>query len=191
MDLVKAEALQGPQGLPEVLFGLPRKSHDEVAGEPHIGKIAPEHRHPGGVVLHRVAPIHQGQDPIAPRLEGQVEGGAEGRALRQGAPQLLREVFGVVRGEAKPPEPPHTPRLPEQPGKGPPVDPVGAVAVHVLPHQGHVLDPRGHQASHLVQDGPWIPGGEPSPHVGNDAVGTEIVAAVGDGDKGPVRVFSP
>ena len=58
------------------------------------------------------------------------------------------------------------------------------VGVHVLPEQGDVLIARFHKLSRLAQHVLRPAGALPSAHVGHDAVGAEVVAAVHDRQPG-------
>jgi len=59
-----------------------------------------------------------------------------------------------------------------------------AIGIHVLTQQGDFPHIVGGKLVQLRQNLCWIAGNLPSPHVGNDAVGAVVVAAVHDGYKG-------
>ena len=71
-------------------------------------------------------------------------------------PQQVREIHGTVQ--------------------------ILAVGVDVLPQQGNLLEAALHQLPDLGQDALRFPAALPAPDVGDDAVGTEVVAPVHDGD---------
>ena len=58
-----------------------------------------------------------------------------------------------------------------------------AVGVHVLPQEGHLPDTDFRQLANFLQYLAGTPADLPAPHVGNDAVGAEIIAALYDGYK--------
>ena len=89
----------------------------------------------------------------------------------------LGEILGVRRHEAHAELALHGGDRVEQGGE---VGLAVAVGVDVLPQKGDLLIPRRHERAHLFQN--FLPRAAlfPSAHIGNDAVGAEIVAAVGD-----------
>ena len=94
--------------------------------------------------------------------------------------QLVARVLRVARHEAEPELARQLRDLGQQIGKIDAAVEILAIGVHVLPQQRDVLVARGDQRVYLFQD--LIRPARPfaAPHVGHDAVGAEIVAAVHD-----------
>ena len=76
--------------------------------------------------------------------------------------------------------------LGQQGGKAAPGPGVPAVGVDVLPQQRDVAVARLHQPAHLVKDRLPAAAALPPPHIGDNAVGAEVVAAVHHRDPCPV-----
>ena len=58
-----------------------------------------------------------------------------------------------------------------------------AVRVDILSQQGHFLITLSHQIGNFIQDAFHIPAAFPSAGVGNDAIGTKVIAAAHNGNK--------
>ena len=66
-----------------------------------------------------------------------------------------------------------------------------AVGIDILPQQGNLLDTFPDQLAGLLHNAVGIAAALPAPHIGDNAVGTEIVAAVHDGQKGLGPAVAP
>ncbi len=186
----------------EVGLGLAREPDDDVGGHGQVSDGRSGRCQPIEVALGGVAPVHRSEDPVAARLERQVEVVAHLGGLGHGVDGLGTEVLRMRTrvadssdavegcdlakqvGEQRP-DPHVLAGLPGRQGE------VAPVAVHVLPQQGHLGDAVGSQRRHLCGD---LAGGAAdlgTAHGRNDAEGTRVVAADLDRDPpGPRHLAS-
>ena len=103
--------------------------------------------------------------------------------------ELAAGILGVAGHEAKVIVPRHLAEHGQQVGEVHPGFQALAVAVHVLAQQGDLFVTRLHQLAALRQNVLGAAAALSAAHIGHDAVGAEIVAAVHDGQPGPeVRI---
>ena len=102
-------------------------------------------------------------------------------AFGHGFEQLFRGVLGVAGHEADEKIPRNVVDHADQIGEVHAAVQILAVGIHVLPQQGDVLIALIHQLPGLSEDVLRQAGALPAPHIGHNAVGAEVVAAVHDG----------
>ena len=178
---VEADLLQHLQRVLKLLCGLPREAHDDVGGEHDVRDEGLEIPDLFQILRPGVAAVHHLQHPVVPRLEGQVEHRGHLFAPGHGLKQLVGGVLGVGGHKADQEIPGDGVHLLQQVGKIHGLLQVLPIGVHVLPQQGDVMIALLRQLAHLGQDVLRPAGALPSPNIGHDAVGTEVVAPIHDG----------
>ena len=99
---VEPDLLQHTEGVLELLRRLPGEAHDDVGGEDDIGDQLLELADFFQILRPGVAAVHHLEDPVVPRLEGQVEHRGHLFALGHSLEELLSGILGV--GGHKPDE---------------------------------------------------------------------------------------
>ena len=97
--------------------------------------------------------------------------------------QLIGEILRMGGGEADPCDPLDGIDLTQQLGKGDFPRILLPVGVDVLTDQGDLPHPRGRKFPHFGENFAARPADLPTAHMGDDAIGAEIVAALHDGDE--------
>ena len=106
-------------------------------------------------------------------------------AVRHHVNQFIRQILGMAGHEADAGDIQPV-QFPQEPGEGGAARQTLAVAVHVLPQEHDLLHAAVAEFLRFPQDGLHIPAALPPAHIGHDAVGAEVVAAIHDGDVGRV-----
>jgi hypothetical protein len=181
---VETDLLQHLQGVLEFFGGLARKTDDNVGGEDDVRNQRPEGSDFFQIFRLGVAAVHHLKDPVVSGLEGQMEHRGHLFAPGHGLEELLGGVFGVGCHEADEKITWDGVDRLQQVGEVHGLFQVLAVGVDVLTQQGDVLIALLHQLADLGQNVLWIPGTLTAPDVGDNAVGTEVVAAVHNGHPG-------
>ena len=181
---VVAHFLNEGEGVLKLRGGLAGEAHDDVAGEHHVGNPLPERLHLVQVLLPGVAAVHGTQYPGVAGLEGQMDAGGHLLALGHHVKEPLGGILGVAGHEAEQKLPFDGVGLLQQGGKVHAGAQVLAVGIHVLAQQGDVLVPFRHQLANLTQNDFRLSAALPTPGVGHNAVGAEVVAAIHDGHPG-------
>ena len=162
------------------LLRLAGEAHDDVAGQHQIGHDGAAVLHQGQVLGAVVVAVHGLQNPVVARLEGQMELLADLGVFGDGVKELVAGVAGMGGHEAQAEFAGDLSHRRHQIGKIHPQTQILAVGIDVLAQKGDLLVAGGDQLPALFQNVLRLTGALPSPDVGHDAVGAEIVAAVHD-----------
>ena len=167
--------------LQRVLKLLPRlagESNDQIRRQGDIRAGRPQAPHQLQILRRAIAPVHAPEDLIIAGLHRQMQMVAQLRQAAKGLDQLVGEILGVARHKTDTLQPLDRVDLLQQPGKGYRLLQSTTVAVHILPQQGDFLDPLVHQLPDLRKDLGAVAAALPAPHIGHNAVGAVVVAAI-------------
>ena len=163
------------------------EGHDQIGGQADIRDSCPELFHLAQIVFPGIVAVHEPEDLIIAALGGQMQLMENMPALGHHFDQFVAQILGMGGHEADAGNVQPI-QLPQQLGEGISVFRAVAVAVHVLAQQHDFLYAGLPELLRFPEDILHAAGALPAPHIGHDAVGTEIVAAVHDGDVGMPRI---
>ena len=175
----------------KILLGLAGEADDDVAGEGHAGDLLAGVVHQFQVLRRRVMAVHLLQQPVAAGLHRQVDVLAQVRLRGDGVDEFMAGVLGVAGHKADLVVAGHGAQQVEQVGKINGLRKPFAVAVDVLPQQRDFFVAFGHQIAELRQNGVRLAAALAPAHIGHDAVGTEVIAPVHDGQPGAETGIPP
>ena len=176
-----ADFLDQLQRCLKILLGFAGEAHDDVAGEGHAGDLFPRVADQFFILPDIVMAVHLLQQSVAAGLHRQVDMLAQVRLRGDGVDQLMAGILGVAGHKADLVIAGYRTEQIEQVGKIDLFVQPLAVAVDVLPQQGDLLIALRHQLLKLRQNGGGFAAALPPAHIGYDAVGAEIIAAVHNG----------
>ena len=181
---VVVHLLDEGNGFLEFLLGFSGEAHDYVGGQHQIG-------HDGlGVIYFPqigfpvIVPVHGLEHPTRSGLEGQVQLLGNLRIFCHGVEELFGSVSRMARHEANEKIAGKLGNGSQKVGKVLPIRQILAVGVHILTQQGNFLGTVFNETPALGQNVLKFPAPLPTPDIGYDAVGAEIVAAVHNGHPG-------
>ena len=166
------------QRILKVLFGLRRKAHHNIRGNRTFRNVFFQQFQLAEIIFSRVFPVHQFQDAIRTGLNGQMHAPADMGRLFHCKNQFLGKILRVIGHKAQAVVPIDRPYFPQKRGKIRSVVQIFAVRIDVLPQKRDLFISLRDEFSAFRDDILRFAAALPPPDVGNDAVSTEIVAAV-------------
>ncbi len=179
---VIANFLDDLQRLLEILLGLTREADDDVGGDRAVGNVLADQRHAVHVAPAVVGASHPFEHRARARLQRQVDLLAEGGKVGVSADHVLLHVLRVRARVADAVDALDRVDPCQQHGEGdsPLLGQVPPVAVDVLPQQRHLAHPVGGEGLGLGDQLGRVAADLAPPGRGDDAVGADAVAALGD-----------
>jgi hypothetical protein len=175
---IEAAFIHQRKRLLEVPLGLAWKAHDQIRGQRQPGNARAESLDQLEILAATVATVHSGKYAVAARLSRQMEVFTNGVVAGHDLDQPVGHVFGMRGHEAHPLDafdgagPFQKVRERILPGK----TGLLPICVDVLPQKGHLAHSRRSASGDLSHDVGGRPRRFGAPHVGHDAIGTEVAA---------------
>ena len=173
------------KGKPVVFFRLGMETGKYIRRQTAVGNDTADSIYTLQIPFTGILTVHQFQDTAASALHGQVDMLAHIGHFRNNLQGFIAHILGVRSSEA---DAYARCRLcygaqQHRESDNLPVRLLKTVRVDILPQQGHFLIAFSHQIRHFIQDTFHITAAFPSARIGDDAVGTEVIATAHDGDK--------
>ncbi len=179
---VVADLLGHLERLGKVRLGLAGEADDDVGRDRAVGDVLADQGDPVHVAPPVVGAAHPLQDLAGAGLQRQVDLLAEGRQLGVGTDHVLLHVLRVRAGVTDPLDSLDRVDPGQELGEADPavLRQLTAVAVDVLSQQRHLADAVGRQRLHLLDQLVGVAADLAPTGAGDDAVGADAVAALGD-----------
>ena len=188
--VLKAYFADHVDGVIHIRRRLIRESDDNVRGQGRVRNLRPDMLRQGQEFLFGIAAVHLLQDRRGPGLQGHMQvAGNIGMAFDD-LDDVLGKITGIRGHEAQTAQPFDLGGRFQQIREIGAVLQVPAVGIDILAQQHDLLHAVPDQPAAFVQDLFFAPAPLPSPDIGHDAVGAELIAAVHDIDAGLVGIFA-
>ena len=188
VDMREREAFQRRHGVLEEGFRFAGKTQDEVRRDSQAVDAAAQAGDEVLVFSHRVMAVHGLQDRVRTGLEGQVQMRADAVRAVHDVDHVVADFQGLDGTQTDAGHVGFLDQAVQDVGQRRMVVEIAAIGAEVDAGQDDFLEARCDQAVGFGDDGVGLARFQSAPRIGNDAVGTEIVAPFLDLQVGP-RVF--